>query len=755
MKNKSALVVTGLLLALILITPHRADATWGVRDGSPQDPIVAPPSNGLPAAGVTPRAHYVIRGGYVAAGVAMRNSGHGHITIAGVPAHSKVVRAFLYWDVLNPSPSASLAWGAFNGNPIQGDLVGMGADPCWEPGGNFAYRADVTKLVTGNGVYALTRFASGLRTGVYPWSASIVPPLAEGATLIVIYYNKASPAMDMVLVEGSDLVNGSAPYALTVSGFLASNPVTTATYTSFGADGQTVGSCAPGKQIFVNGTLLDLTDWDGADGPNELWDTHTHDISGLVKPGDTSTAISYPGNTCDCFVWVGAIVAVSAADTDGDGLLDAWEINGYTDPTNGKFVDLPGMGAKFDHKDLFVQIDYMVGAFNHKPKLAAIQKVKAAFRNAPVLNPDGVNGVNLHVDYGQGGLFNGGKAIAYQAILPGVISGDWSTFDTIKAANFATERAHIFHFCIFAHDINAAGTSGISRGIPERDFVVSLGEWTNHVGTVQEQAGTFMHELGHNINLRHGGVDNINYKPNFLSIMNYLFQTRGLRKTIAGVTQDGVFDYSRFLLPALDETALNERTGLHGGAPIAAYGTRYFCGATQKVVNNANGRIDWDCDGGRPFEISVAADINNDGSQTTLQSFQDWDNLDFRGVQAGTTPGHMRAPSFEEAQELSHELTVAEDRRITPSSPATAVQNADSIQWTPVGLEIISSYKIYQVGPHGGKALVKTVPSSVTTEELGQVSVSIPGGKGVRYGITSVDRYGNESDLVMTSSIGK
>jgi hypothetical protein len=78
----------------------------------------------------------------------MGNSGHGHITIAGIPAHSKVVRAFLYWDVLNPSPSTSLAWGAFNGNPIQGNLVGIGGDPCWESGGgNFAYRADVTKLV--------------------------------------------------------------------------------------------------------------------------------------------------------------------------------------------------------------------------------------------------------------------------------------------------------------------------------------------------------------------------------------------------------------------------------------------------------------------------------------------------------------------------------------------------------------------------------------------------------------------------------
>jgi probable HAF family extracellular repeat protein len=47
-------------------------------------------------------------------------------------------------------------------------------------------------------------------------------------------------------------------------------------------------------------------------------------------------------------------------DTDGDGLCDAWEKYGYTDPNTGKFVDLPAMGADPMHKDIFVQADYMV-----------------------------------------------------------------------------------------------------------------------------------------------------------------------------------------------------------------------------------------------------------------------------------------------------------------------------------------------------------------------------------------------------------
>ena len=43
-------------------------------------------------------------------------------------------------------------------------------------------------------------------------------------------------------------------------------------------------------------------------------------------------------------------------DTDGDGLLDGWEVHGV----NG--IDLPGKGASPLHKDIFVEMDYMVRA---------------------------------------------------------------------------------------------------------------------------------------------------------------------------------------------------------------------------------------------------------------------------------------------------------------------------------------------------------------------------------------------------------
>ena len=43
-------------------------------------------------------------------------------------------------------------------------------------------------------------------------------------------------------------------------------------------------------------------------------------------------------------------------DTDGDGLLDGWEVYGV----NG--IDLPGKGASPLHKDIFVEMDYYASA---------------------------------------------------------------------------------------------------------------------------------------------------------------------------------------------------------------------------------------------------------------------------------------------------------------------------------------------------------------------------------------------------------
>src|SRR6185312_15653698 len=69
-------------------------------------------------------------------------------------------------------------------------------------------------------------------------------------------------------------------------------------------------------------------------------------------------------------------------DTDGDGLLDTWETNGIDTDGNGSIdLDLPAMGADSEHKDIFVELDFMPP---HRLEQAAIDDVVTAFANSPV-----------------------------------------------------------------------------------------------------------------------------------------------------------------------------------------------------------------------------------------------------------------------------------------------------------------------------------------------------------------------------------
>lgn len=61
-----------------------------------------------------------------------------------------------------------------------------------------------------------------------------------------------------------------------------------------------------------------------------------------------------------------------------------------------------------------------------------------------------------------------------------------------------------------------------NRPIPGNDFIVSYGTYLHHQGADSfNQYQTLMHELGHNLGLRHGGNDHTNYKIDYRSLMNY------------------------------------------------------------------------------------------------------------------------------------------------------------------------------------------------------------------------------------------
>jgi Tol biopolymer transport system component len=344
-------------------------------------------------------------------------------------------------------------------------------------------------------------------------------------------------------------------------------------------------------------------------------------------------------------------------DRDRDGLFDTWEASGADVDFDGTVdLDLPAMGADPDHKDIFLELDYMSG---HQLSTAAVNAVVTAFDNAPVTNPDSVSGITMHVDNGSTSVMNPNNgdlwgalsdadAVTHQAVLGSFSSGnyDWTAFDTVKTANFSTDRSAAFHYVVVAHRYGSAShdSSGISRNASgaafddgASDLIVSLGpasEPGEGSGTMKQQAGTLMHELGHNLGLHHGGADDVNRKPNYLSIMNYVFQMVWL--VHPDLTTE--LDYSRHPI-SLNESTLNEATGFGfaAGTPQANFITEIRCpGGGVKVVPLLAGPIDWNCSG---FATGVvAADVNQDGAVGSLAPHNDWENLVYTGGEVGS-PG--------------------------------------------------------------------------------------------------------------------
>lgn len=428
-----------------------------------------------------------------------------------------------------------------------------------------------------------------------------------------------------------------------------------------------------------------------------------------------------------------AIIDVKV-DSDGDGLPDAWETAGYS--YNGTFVNLPGMGANPNHKDIFVEIDYMVaGDHTHLPIATGITKIVNSFATVPnalfaVPNPDGLDGITLHVSVDD--------VLPHTAVL-GTFSAtglyQWSAFDTIKLANFSEALSLSHHYVVFGHQYGDAsnGSSGIARGIGANDCIVSLGTWPGQVGTESQQAGTFMHELGHDLGLRHGACENFpNYRPNYLSVMSYTFQTAGLRYNNA----NGLFDYSRFNLSALDENNLNENIGLNGGAALNLYGTRWYCGAAQQLTENANGTIDWNCNAA--IEPSVASSINNDAPLQVLCSLNDWGNLNFKGglIGAGIV---VDLPS----ETPSDELDVETARQIVPFAPASLTASvtgcARRLSWIAAGPTDEWSYNVYRSTNGNPFTLLLSTTSAFIVDTTADPV------KTYTYVVTAVNSLGTES----------
>jgi hypothetical protein len=358
-------------------------------------------------------------------------------------------------------------------------------------------------------------------------------------------------------------------------------------------------------------------------------------------------------------------------------LLDDWETRGLSfiadDVTY--FLDLPDMGADPLHKDVFVEVDGMGNAtsctflvscttHNHRPDPGALSMVRDSFSNADI---------TLHIDAGPdscmknctasgSGVPWGTRSKANVIAHDDVTRVNYCPFGDkpseimeIRKNNFSPGRNPVFHYAVFAHaytdQCSVTGdpdgeSSGITPGDPGQPhtILVTLGHWTNSRGSQLEQAGTFMHELGHDLGLDHGGPTGLDideqikawaFKPNYLSVMDYAYQMGALLKN-----DNPVIDYSHAALPDLDETHLDETVGI--GVTGNYTLIQYWCrnGQVPDVrIPQSGTQLDWNCNG-TTDDSDVEADIDFDPTLISsyppnginaapLKSFDDWSHLNF------------------------------------------------------------------------------------------------------------------------------
>jgi uncharacterized delta-60 repeat protein len=410
----------------------------------------------------------------------------------------------------------------------------------------------------------------------------------------------------------------------------------------------------------------------------------------------------------------GAAYIFQMLDSDGDGIPDDWETRGITVASNGtitvgktgsgEFIDLPAMGANPMHKDIFIHADWMSGI---KPNARTIKVVTDAFRDAPVTNPDGKKGINLHIDLGSdsvmdpvsgrtwGALSRSGAESSQTTIgvdspnanPPPANVYNWGAVDVLKADYFdAANRKSVFHYLLFCNKYATRDSSGISRGIPAGDFLVALGQVPG--ATLRQIAGTLMHELGHNLGLLHGGNEDVNMKPNYLSIMSYTFQMEGL---LERDRRSRTLDYSRSTLDPLNENFLNENVGINDPA---GHLTLWKWPAPNNSYNQAfypSAALDWNLDGVQndaPVSVNLNCDTtvepNCDTKLTTLTGFTDWPALIFNGDGAiGNSAAGMEV--FQPQRTVEDEASFSDIISLIPQGllAQDAVEPLDVVTFSP------------------------------------------------------------------------
>ena len=344
-------------------------------------------------------------------------------------------------------------------------------------------------------------------------------------------------------------------------------------------------------------------------------------------------------------------------DTDGDGICNKWEDQTlFTPPCStllpngGICIPFPNSSIPYTYAcdptcpnpnkaDVFFEIDWMEG---HKPSTQALNDVKSAFETSNYNSTNNVMGIQFHYQLSDGNIRH------YDSILnPG--SSRNPGFDQVKkdnyGSNISTERGdttnwlnslkpakmQVFHYVLFGH--SQPGLVSGSSEMPGNDVFVTLGTFDGKVGNLDQQEGTLLHEIGHNMGINHGGSDNVNCKPDYVSVMSYSRQFKDL-------VSNRPLDFSKKKLNDLSESAPSTTPNLdpyHTQEQVVFgdnNGLIHFANTGDQNIpwGSANTNLNFISSAGCPQDaiMTLSSNLDWDGTKLKLTSKSDGNWLDGR-----------------------------------------------------------------------------------------------------------------------------
>jgi hypothetical protein len=253
-------------------------------------------------------------------------------------------------------------------------------------------------------------------------------PQSAGASLLVIYQdpNPAAPLTSIVVYDGLKIQAPGTDTQLTIRGFVDAVDGSPAKLTYIGGS----GFANLTDRVYVGNTRVDSGNPFPAGGliTDRAWSNPTFNIpAGAWVPqndpyyGEQVTSRithTLPLLLYDCLSTGAVVFSARTQDGDGDGIPDKLEqISGLKNPAGLPYPDVYAMGARFDQRDLFVEIGAMrsngwdpttsgqdpaPGPHNHMPSEAVLKAVG----NALLHPPPGRLPIYAHFDVGDRGYLS-------------------------------------------------------------------------------------------------------------------------------------------------------------------------------------------------------------------------------------------------------------------------------------------------------------------------------------------------------------